>query len=517
MAYLPAELIDHIISYLVAEGHHQDADYSQSMFHILHWDIYNNRLALAPYAAVSRAWQQRVEATTFAHIMLTPARLAAPLAAQALTPERVRRFVRSIRIDLVLPPYGEDAWARREDEAERARNDAVFTDVVRKVFGLLAPAASGIDTGYRPRMHLILSARCISDTDDLEARNYRWRVCEHTPADIREARYDSSYLDLRPPAGSSVQDEAEALPELHCVQAFKVLAGRSQMNHKTSRCFTPRSICLMASRMPRLEEVDWTLCDNEKRDVALRKSLRTDFAYALQLLPSSLRIFELYYDRYPPLDHSFQTPSILDEEDGDNNDKLSLAFHKLSRHLVRFTLIANVGPEAVWPLERAQDDEPLWPRMRDYCVFPGAIAPSGEWRVLRSDPDPDYESDDAGTIVLDHTAPPGDEWENPFRSKLDRNAANAFLLATARAARRMPVLWNLHFNLQAPQGCEAELEVEYRAKAYHPGGENAELEIYATPRVFHLDEEVLQIWREVAEEYGGAGSELVVKETEPPA
>lgn len=516
MAYLPAELIDHIISYLVAEGHHQDADYSQSMFDILHWDIYNNRPALAPYAAVSRAWQQRVEATTFAHIMLTPVRLATPLAAQALTPERVRRFVRSIRIDLVLPPYGEDARGRREDEAERAMNDAVFTDVVRKVFGLLAPAPAGMDAGCRPWIRLILSARCLTDTDDLEARNFRRCVDGPTPADIREARYDSSYLDLRPMAGNSVQDEVEALPELHCIQKFQVWAGRSEMSRSASRYFTPRSICLMASRMPRLEEVDWNLCDNEKRDVALRKSLRTDFAHILQLLPSSLRTFELYYDRYPPLDHSFQTPSILDEEDGDNNDKLSLAFHKLSRHLVRFTLMADVGPEAVWP-ERAQDDEPLWPRMRNYCVFPGAIAPSGEWRVLRSDPDPDYESDDAGTVVLDSTAPPGDEWENPFRSKLDRDAANAFLLATARAARRMPVLWNLHFKLQAPQGCEAELEFEYRAKAYHPGGENAELEIYATPRVFHLDEEVLQVWREVAEEYGGARSELVVMETEPPA
>ena len=328
MGRLPAEIIANIISYLAAEGSsHGSGDNSGDN---------SESLALAPYATVSRGWQQRVEATTFAHITLTPARLASPLTAQALTPDRVRRFVRSIRIDVLLPPYSEQARARHEDEADRAMNEDVFTDVVRRVFGLLAatialesPAAmaggqgsqqqqqqrAGVDADYRPKIHLSMTACCASDIEDLEARKYRWRVYGSTHTDIFEARSESSYLDLRL--------AAEALPELYCIKQFDVKAAVSPQR----RYFAPRALCLIASRMLGLESIDWTLCDNEKRDIALRKRLRADFAYALQTLPSSLQHFDLLYDRYPPLDHSFQPPSILDKTDYDNNDKLSLALY----------------------------------------------------------------------------------------------------------------------------------------------------------------------------------------------
>ena len=318
MSHLPAEIIANIISYLVAEGRSHDiGDNSDN----------NDSLALAPYATVSRAWRQRVEATTFAHITLTPARLVSPLAAQALTPDRVRHFVRFIHVDLLLPSYSQQARAQRENEADRAMNNGVFTDVVRRTFGLLA-GGQRVDADYRPKIRLSMKARCVSDIEDLEARDYRWSVDGPTHTDIFDARYESSYIDLRPAAGKSVLDEAEALPELHCIEEFYVQAtASSRFPRLASRTFAPRSLCLMASRMPGLERVHWELCDNEKRDVGLRKRLRADLASTLQKLPSSLRHFNLLYERRPPLDHSFQTPSILDETDYSKNDKLSLALY----------------------------------------------------------------------------------------------------------------------------------------------------------------------------------------------
>jgi hypothetical protein len=161
MGRLPAEIMANIISYFVAESSSHD-----------HGDISgdnSNRLALAPYATVSRVWQHRVEAMTFAHINLNPARLASPLAAQALTPDRVRRFVRSIGINVLLPPYDAQARGRPEDEVDRAKNDGVFTDVVRRVFELLAgvPGSqqqqqqkeprAGVDADYRPKIQLSLT------------------------------------------------------------------------------------------------------------------------------------------------------------------------------------------------------------------------------------------------------------------------------------------------------------------------------------------------------------------------
>lgn len=88
----------------------------------------------------------------------------------------------------------------------------------------------------------------------------------------------------------------------------------------------------------------------------------------LERLPSTLQHFSLYYERQEPKDHSFQTPSIIDETDY-GNDKLSLAHYKSSQRLTTFHLSAQVEPEILWPLptgpdQQEQDDNlPLWPNM----------------------------------------------------------------------------------------------------------------------------------------------------------
>ena len=525
MGHLPAEIMAKIISYFVAESSRQGHGDNSSD------DI--KPLALAPYATVSREWQQHVEFMTFAHINLNPARLASPLAAQALTPDRIRRFVRSIGINVLLPPYDEQARERLEDEAARAKNDGVFTEVVRRVFELLAGGQggqqqqqqkqrAGVDTDYRPRIQLSLTVCCVSDAEDIEARKLERDLGRGS--DMLEGRYESSYLDLKPAAGKSVEEEAEALPELYCIKGFRVHStlhfGRLDF---TRRYFAPRAFCLMASRMQGLESIHWILYDNERRDIALRKKLRADFADALHALPSSLRDFNLSYSKSIPLDHSFQTPSILDETDGNDHDKLSLALHKLSQRLVTFSLSANVGPEVLWPLERhgTQDDDPLWPRMRDYFVDPGAIAPSGQWRFQRPDDESDYESE-SDSSDLDPLVLPGDETEDPFRTQLSRDAVDPLLLAAARAVRRMPALRRMHFTVGPPPGA-MRLQVKYmveggdsRGGGGGGGGDGgaAELIVHCSP-VFHPDEEVLQIWREAAEEHAGVNSGLVVVVKDP--
>lgn len=284
MVKLPEEITANIISHLSEQQTDCSDDQGSGDSH---------SRSLAQYAAVSRSWQAHIEAKTFAHITLTPARLASPLAAQALSPTRVHRFVRSVKVDVLLPPYSEDARTRREDREEKLTNDRVFTDVIRKVFALLSspfPAAQqtmgnlgdddasnaqqleqGVSpTAYRPKIKLSMTAVCVSDTEDLDQRRYGQRVNAISTGDIFEARYESSYLDLSPTAGKTVRDEAEGLPELLCVSEFDVQATQAPGR----RLFAPRVLCLVASRMPCLRSVNWELCDNEKRDVALRKSLR---------------------------------------------------------------------------------------------------------------------------------------------------------------------------------------------------------------------------------------------------
>ena len=510
MTRLPAELIANIISCLAGEGNRYDGS---DRFFVVNKDWKSDCLALAPFAAVSRGWQQRIEAVTFAHIALTPARLASPLAAQALTPDRVRSFVRTIRFDVVLPPYDEQARAQREDEADRATNNGVFTNATRRLFALLADRQGGGQQQQQPKICLSITTGCISDAEDMETRLYQWRVSGRLDADIYEARYKSSYIDLRLAAGTqSIQDEAEALPQLRCINQFRVFITASCGRlYSTWRPFAPRAICLIASRMPGLERIQWVLSDNEKRDVALRKSLRADFANALQTLPSSLQHFELEYHRAVPLDHSFQTPS-LDETDR-HNDKLSLALYKLSQRLTTFTLMADVGPEVLWPFEHTQDKDSLWPRMQRYFINPGAIAPSGQWRFLPSDSNDSDDEQDMLSNDIDPFAAPGDEIEEHFRNNPDPKAVHALLLATARAVRRMPVLRDMRFVLERIG--DGQLEVEYMVKAGTTRVGTAELVVESHPLPFRPDEEVLQIWREAAEEHVGAGSGLVVVVRDP--
>ena len=172
--------------------------------------------------------------------------------------------------------------------------------------------------------------------------------------------------------------------------------------------------------------------------------------------------------------------------------------------------MADVGPEAVWPGERAQDNEdndPLWPRMRSYFINPGAIAPSGQWRFLRSDSNDSDDEQDIFSNDTDPFAAPGDETVEHLRDNPDPDAVHALLLAIAQAVRRMPVLRDMDFSLERIG--DGQLEVEYSAKV----GE-AKLGVYSHP-LFHPDEEVVRLCREAAEEYAGAKSGLAVVVSDP--
>lgn len=118
---------------------------------------------------------------------------------------------------------------------------------------------------------------------------------------------------------------------------------------------------------------------------------------------------------------------------------------------------------------------------------------------------------------------PGDGMEDPFRNKLNPVAAYALLLALAQAVRRMPALWMMRFVLEPPLRDEniGQVEIEYTVEGgtSRRGGRGddggvVELVVECHP-LFHLDEEVVQIWREAAEEYAGIESGLVDVVSDP--
>lgn len=218
-------------------------------------------------------------------------------------------------------------------------------------------------------------------------------------------------------------------------------------------------------------------------------------------------------------------PSLLDETDQDNNDKLSLALYKLSHRLVRFYLSADIGPEILWPSVSIVNDSnpsPSWPIMQQYIITPGAIAPSGKWFFVERSDASEYESDDDDihSWTSDMQPGPGDEKEDSFREQLDPDAARPWLLAAARAAGQMPALLNMSFSLNPP-GFGNSLDITYRVirntgRLAHGGSGGgragtgpAKLTVQTHP-VFDPDEEIMQAWREAAREHTGEESGLVV-------
>lgn len=217
------------------------------------------------------------------------------------------------------------------------------------------------------------------------------------------------------------------------------------------------------------------------------------------------------------MNHSYQQPSLLDESD-QGGDKLTIALRKLSERLERFHVGADVGLEIYGPTEAEghQDNEqeqPRWPRMRRHSVYPGAIAPSGEWRWQRA---PDYESDETESLDSQgadeaERAPPGDDIQDWWREMLDPDVTRQLLLASARAAASMPRLLWMDCGMNPP-GRGPSLHVSYKSNNFDgAAGEAPNLCIETSP-VYQLDEEVMQLWREAAR-VNGVG-ELEVKTNE---
>lgn len=218
------------------------------------------------------------------------------------------------------------------------------------------------------------------------------------------------------------------------------------------------------------------------------------------------------------MNHSYQPPSILDETE-QHGDKLSVALRKLSHQLSDFQLIADVGPEALWPPKtkgREENDQPWWPNMRQYSIAPGPIAPSGEWRFQRPTDASDNEDDDEGSIDSMQAyeasiAAPGDDREDPFREELDGDAASQLLLATARAATCMPKLFSMSFTLLRPVGGNT-LSVFYYTKRTSGGAAVMEL-CFESDSGYHPDEEFLRLWRDAARVNLGMELEVVIEDT----
>lgn len=202
--------------------------------------------SLAPFATLSRQWQPYIEAQTFRRLFLNPARLSEAISQNYLTPTRLS-YIRYLRCEFIFPAHETDS-ANPDDPDD----DAVFLKIFNQLFTILSKTPLCNDALVYICLEIPVPG--VFGSSEQYASDYG------EPVDypfVAQGQVRTSYLDF--PSGYEA-----GLPELPMVYKMSTnLISRSVV-------FSPRSICLIASKMPKLRKVNWELSDAEKLDTATR-------------------------------------------------------------------------------------------------------------------------------------------------------------------------------------------------------------------------------------------------------
>ena len=273
---------------------------------------------VAAYAAVCRTWQPHIEKFTFRHIVLTTSRLASSKMTSILSPERLQH-VRLVHADIEIPhdevSYKEDSldWtslensslegdpledesleddALEEDDPEEddpeedapeddSREDDSREDDSREdESGVTSedsasadpPNGSAIFTNAMRSLFFLLQRAPIQDEPYIALRLMAERPYSVGYGNFKIDPFEESegvFAEQIPCIHLKLQlSDGEQLPELPMISVL------STITTSYSRVLDPASICSIASRMVRLEEIDLVLSDLEKRDNELRVRTR---------------------------------------------------------------------------------------------------------------------------------------------------------------------------------------------------------------------------------------------------
>lgn len=216
---------------------------------------------LVACTCVCREWQVAAEKFTFADLHINSLNLEDFRRIVASSNYSWRTFyVRKLYFKVILLEYDVAARAQYETQDDRDGNNIVFTQSVTTLFDILS---SWPDEDDWPQISMQMYARSPSDWEaepDWETRKARKQTGNLFPEqELLDARYHSSYLQLTGDGD---------LPSAKCITSLTVSGCRSYRN------IAPIAVSQMLAKLPRLEDADLTLSDNERKDALLRDILR---------------------------------------------------------------------------------------------------------------------------------------------------------------------------------------------------------------------------------------------------
>ncbi len=251
---LSQEIINLVASYL-QRWEHEDERFSPQ----------TGRALLPTYATISQSWQHAIEYRTFRKLSIKSTEIED---FSRIMVKHRRRQLRRLEFNVVLPTYPDLACAKFETEIDKQANNKTLTKAIKDLLALLRSwhdelQATGDDSNAPIEPSLLL---CIVDCYSPMDGGYRgWeKYQEHRRQrednrrhDLFEHRYESSLLQL---------DSAEGIQKIPQISCFLVSSG--------SRSIEPRSLAMIASKFPNLDNIRWRLNDKEKRDPRLRQQTR---------------------------------------------------------------------------------------------------------------------------------------------------------------------------------------------------------------------------------------------------
>jgi hypothetical protein len=249
---------------------------------------------LARYATISPSWKPLIEAFTFRELHIDSAKRLHQL--NDIVTYNRRKAIRKIVFTALLPGYGSEVYGLIENDEDRKRNNAVFTQAFRSLFQILRlwqddAEGDGKGTCRTGGITLIIRAFSKSDAGNMEdASEKQKRIYYSGDEDIGATRFETSYLHL-----DGEVPEVGVLSELESY-------GRNDWVSDDLTC-DPRPIsgeavaCLMAC-LTRLKRAHIQLSDEESRDTTLRERERqgknkTKFPFCNLCSPSSKASLEL--------------------------------------------------------------------------------------------------------------------------------------------------------------------------------------------------------------------------------
>ncbi|KAB2578838.1 hypothetical protein DBV05_g2605 [Lasiodiplodia theobromae] len=330
------------------------------------------------YATVSRQWQVAIENVTFRRLRVQSSELA--LFSERLAHPRRRATLGEIAYEVILPAYSVDRCAKFERRREREVNNAAFNKAITELFALLKSweeedgGRSGQHHAVRPGggcrgISLHLGAYAL--TDVATPRPLDWY------RDLGEHRYEKSVLGWV---------DLENVPEVRRITELHTPGSSA-----STRQLRAASVAQIASKLPNLAKVWWSMNDCAFSEDEIRHKYRKDFADALLTIDNRhLTDFSLFLHLEDPQNDGFQMPSGANPADP-GVDELSIALHTLlstSPKLLNFKLFMTLspsifGPDSVSSSSSSSNDPSFqgarWPQLRKAEIQMGRTTAAGTW------------------------------------------------------------------------------------------------------------------------------------------